>query len=82
VLEAVGAWKVEVEAMGKCVDQLDDSRTMMDAPASGALDASKTAPDAAATRPYLNRHPMSGVEELIGEVLLCYGLRKDDNGGG
>jgi len=54
----------------------------MDSPASGALYAWKTAPDTAAPQPYLNGHPRSGVEELIGEVLLCFGLRKDDYGEG
>ena len=82
VLDARGAWKVEAEAMEKHVDQLDDAPSTVDAPASGALYAWRTAPDAAAPRPYLNGDPMSDVEGLIGEVLLHYGLRKGDYGGG
>lgn len=61
-LDGGEAWKVEREAMGRCVDQLDDSRSIMGAPASGARHAKKTGPDAAALRPYLNGHPVSVVE--------------------
>ena len=81
-LEAGGAWKVEAEATEKHVDQLNDAPSTVDAPASGALYAWRTALDAAAPRPYLNGDPMSDVEGLIGEVLLHYGLRKGDYGGG
>jgi len=80
-LECGEAWKVEREVMGRFVDQLYDSRSMMGAPASGAPHAKKMGPDAAVPRPHLNGHHMSGVEVLIGEVLLRYGLRKYDYGG-
>ena len=81
-LGAGGAWKVEAEAKERRVDQLDDAPLTVDAPASGAPCASKTAPDATAPRPHLNGDLMSDVEGLIGEVLLRYGLRNGHYGGG
>jgi len=82
VLDAGEGWRVEVKATERRVDQLDDAPSTVDPPASGALYAWKTAPDAATPRPYLNGDPMSDVEGLIGEVLLRYGRRNGHYGGG
>jgi len=82
VLEAGGVGRVEVETIQSPIDQLDASTTTMDSPDSEALHAWKNAPDAASPRRHLNGDPTSGGEELIGEVLLCYGLRNGDYVGG